>query len=75
MELYHTHTHTDIYIYIYIYILETCNWQTDTLSLNKIKFQTSVNVLKCLQQLTLFIETHLKANATHSNGKDALTWL
>ena len=40
---------------------------------NRIIFQTSANVLKFLQLLTLFIETHFKANAILSNGKDALT--
>ena len=44
------------------------------LTLNRINFQTSANGLKCLQLLTLFIETHLKANTIHSNGKGALTF-
>ena len=42
-------------------------------TLNRINFQTSANVLKCLYLLTLIIETHLKANAVIFNGKDALT--
>ena len=41
-------------------------------TLNRINFQTSANVLKCLQLLTLIIETHLKANVIIFNGKDAL---
>ena len=40
--------------------------------LNRINFQATANVLKCLSQLTLFIETNLKVNATHCNGTDAL---
>ena len=39
---------------------------------NRINFQTSANVLKCLYLLTLIIETHLKGNAIIFNGKDAL---
>ena len=41
-------------------------------TLNRINFQTSANVIKCLQLVTLIIETHLKANAIIFNGKDVL---
>ena len=54
-------------------ILEALHIRNMQPTLNRINFQTCANVLKCLQLLTLFIETHLKANTTHSNGKDALT--
>ena len=42
-------------------------------ALNRINFQTSANVLKCLYLLALFTELHLKANAIISNSKDVLT--
>ena len=42
-------------------------------TLNRINFQTSAYVLKCLQLLTLIIEFHLKAYAIIFKGKDALT--
>ena len=41
-------------------------------TLNRINFQTSANVLKCLLLLTLIIEFHLKANAIIFNGKDTV---
>ena len=54
-------------------ILEALHIRNTQPTLNRINFQTSAYVLKFLLLLTLFIETHLKANSIHSNGKDALT--
>ena len=54
-------------------ILEALHIRNMQMTLNRINFQTSTNVLKCLLLLTLFIEKHLKANAIHSNGKYTLT--
>ena len=51
-------------------ILEALHIRNMQPTLNKINFQTSANVLKCL---ILIIEFHLKANAVIFNGKDALT--
>ena len=54
-------------------ILEALHIRNMQPKLSRINFQTSVNVLKCLELLTLIIETHLKANIIIFNGKDALT--
>ena len=54
-------------------ILEALHIRNMQPTLNRINFQTSANVLKCLLLLTLSIETHLKANAITFNGKNALT--
>ena len=54
-------------------ILEALHIRNMQPTLNRINFQTSANVLKCLYLLTLIIETHLKADAIIFNGKDALT--
>ena len=54
-------------------IFEALHIRNMQLTLSRINFQTSANVLQCLQLLTLIIEFHLKANAIIFNGKDALT--
>ena len=54
-------------------ILEALHIRNMQPTLNRINFQTSANVLKYLELLTLIIETHLKANAIIFNGKDAFT--
>ena len=54
-------------------ILEALHIRNMQPTLNRINFQTSANVLKCLYLLTLFIEFHSKANIIIFNGKDALT--
>ena len=54
-------------------ILEALHIRNMQPTLNRINFQTSANVLKCLSLLSLIIETHLKANAIIFNDKDALT--
>ena len=42
-------------------ILEALNIRNIQSKLNRINFETSANVLKCLYLLTLFIETNLKS--------------
>ena len=54
-------------------ILEALHIRNMQPTLNRLHFQTSANVLKCLKQLALIIEFHLKANVIIFNGKDALT--
>ena len=54
-------------------ILEALHIRNMQPTLNRVNFQTSANILKCLLLLTLFIETHLKANTIIFNGKDTLT--
>ena len=54
-------------------ILEALHIRNMQPTLNRINFQTSANVLKCLELLILIIEFHLKANAIIFNGKNALT--
>ena len=59
--------------YYFSRILEALYIRNLQPALNRINFQTSAHVLKCLLLLALFTELHLKANAIIFNGKDVLT--